>query len=47
MFTSDKLKMGPFVNPRWLNVLAWAVTAIIVVLNSYLLFQTFGSWLSG
>ncbi|MFN8569877.1 MAG: hypothetical protein U0Z44_20625 [Kouleothrix sp.] len=47
MFTSDKLKMGPFVNPRWLSVLAWAVTAIIVVLNSYLLFQTFGSWLSG
>jgi manganese transport protein len=46
-FTSDKLKMGRFVNPRWLMLLAWAVTAIIVGLNGYLLFQTFAGWLSG
>lgn len=39
-FTSDKAKMGPFVNPRWLKITAWAVTAIIVVLNVYLLVQT-------
>ncbi len=44
LFTSDKLKMGAFVNPRWLNALAWAVTAIIVVLNAYLLVQTFAGW---
>ena len=44
MFTSDKLKMGPFVNPRWLSALAWVVTAVIVVLNSYLLLQTFAGW---
>lgn len=37
MFTSDKLKMGRFVNPRWLTVLAWVVSAIIIGLNSYLL----------
>jgi manganese transport protein len=44
MFTSDKLKMGAFVNPRWLTVLAWAVTAAIVVLNGYLLLQTAAGW---
>src|SRR5512134_578116 len=39
MFTSDKIKMGRFANPGWLKVLAWAVTAVIVALNGYLLFQ--------
>ncbi|HMN29172.1 MAG TPA: Nramp family divalent metal transporter, partial [Caldilineaceae bacterium] len=43
-FTSDRLKMGRFVNPRWLMGLAWAVTIIIVCLNGYLLFQTFADW---
>ena len=46
MFTSDKGKMGQFVNPRWLKTLAWGVTAIIVALNGYLLFQTAAEWLS-
>ena len=46
MFTSDKLKMGKFVNPSWLKTLAWGVTAIIVALNGYLLFQTAAEWLS-
>jgi manganese transport protein len=46
MFTSDKLKMGKFVNPGWLKTLAWGVTAIIVALNGYLLFQTAAEWLS-
>lgn len=44
MFTSDKTKMGRFVNKPWLNWLAWAVTAIIVVLNAYLLLQTLAEW---
>ena len=39
-FTSEKAKMGVFVNPRWLKILAWAVTIIIMVLNIYLLIQT-------
>jgi len=47
LFTSDKLKMGKFVNSRPLVVIAWAVTVIIVVLNCYLLFQTFKGWLAG
>ena len=41
MFTSDKLKMGDFVNPRWLKVLAWCVASVIATLNVWLLFQTF------
>jgi manganese transport protein len=44
MFTSDKAKMGRFVNPLWLNMLAWAATAIIVMLNGYLLAQTVAGW---
>ena len=45
MFTSDREKMGCFVNARWLNCTAWVVTAIIVTLNGYLLIQTVGEWL--
>ncbi len=45
LFTSSKLKMGQFVNPRWLQLTAWVITVIIVCLNSYLLFQTVKMWL--
>ena len=45
MFTSDKVKMGRFVNPRWLTVLAWSVAVVIAVLNIYLLVQTGAAWL--
>ncbi|WP_081415136.1 Nramp family divalent metal transporter [Ectobacillus panaciterrae] len=40
-FTSDKEKMGEFVNKRWLSILAWIVTIVIAGLNAYLLYQTF------
>ncbi len=40
VFTSDKAKMGEFANAAWLKGLAWAVTAVIVGLNAYLLWQT-------
>ncbi|MDR4947649.1 Nramp family divalent metal transporter [Neobacillus cucumis] len=40
-FTSDKKKMGEFVNPLWLKILAWFVACVIISLNIYLLFQTF------
>jgi manganese transport protein len=46
MFTSDKLKMGEFVNPLWLKVLAYLVATVIAVLNVWLLFSTVRSWLS-
>jgi manganese transport protein len=41
MFTNDKLKMGQFVNPGWMNLFGWVLAGIIVVLNSILLWQTF------
>jgi manganese transport protein len=40
-FTSDNTKMGKFVNPTWLTILAWGVTAIIISLNAYLVLQIF------
>jgi len=41
-FTSDRLKMGEFVNPFWLKALAYAVAALIAGLNAWLLVQIFG-----
>jgi len=41
MFTSDPHKMGRFVNPLWVKLLAWSVAVIIGALNVYLLYQTF------
>lgn len=43
-FTSDKAKMGEFVNRPWLKALAWTVAVIIAALNVYLLVQTFFGW---
>jgi manganese transport protein len=45
MFTSDRAKMGEFVNPLWVKVLAYTVALIIATLNGWLLFQTFRGWL--
>jgi len=45
VFTSDKKKMGSFVNSVWLQALAWIVTAVIIVLNVYLLWQTVVGWI--
>ncbi|WP_373533893.1 Nramp family divalent metal transporter [Microcoleus sp.] len=45
MFTSDRRLMGEFVNPRWLKVLAYTVSTIIVGLNAWLLWETFLGWL--
>ena len=39
-FTSDAGKMGRFVTPRWLQVLAWTIAGIILVLNVWLVYQT-------
>jgi manganese transport protein len=40
-FTSDRLKMGEFVNPLWLKVLAYFVALAIAGLNAWLLVRTF------
>lgn len=44
-FTSDKLKMGAFVNSTWLKLLAYGTAILIAVLNAWLLFQTVEGWL--
>jgi manganese transport protein len=40
-FTNEKAKMGEFANPAWIRILGWTTTAIIIVLNLKLLFDTF------
>jgi manganese transport protein len=40
VFTSDKLKMGQFVNSAWMKSLSWLVAVIIITLNLYLLWDT-------
>jgi manganese transport protein len=44
IFTGDRKKMGEFVNPPWLKILAWLVAVIIAVLNVILLFYMFQNW---
>lgn len=39
-FTSNRAKMGDFVNPLWVKVLAWTVAVVIAALNVWLLYQT-------
>ncbi len=39
-FTSDRRKMGEFVNPLWLKILGWLTVAIVIVLNAKLLFDS-------
>lgn len=46
-FTSDKRKMGKFVNSARIQVIAWMVTAVIIGLNVYLLIQIAQNWLKG
>ena len=41
VFTSNKGIMGEFVNSKFLIILAWIVSGIIMALNIYLLFRTF------
>jgi manganese transport protein len=45
-FTSERAKMGEFVNSRWLQVLAYLVAGVIATLNVWLLFLTFRGWLA-
>jgi manganese transport protein len=45
-FTSERAKMGEFVNPRWLKSLAYFTAALIAVLNAWLLVQTVQRWIT-
>ncbi len=40
-FTSDRKKMGEFVNRPWLRILGWAAAILIAILNGWLLVQIF------
>ncbi len=44
-FTSDRHKMGPFVNPGWLKGLAYTVATFIAGLNAWLLVQAVREWI--
>src|SRR3954470_8075048 len=44
LFTSDKMKMGEFVNGSLVKWLAWIVAIVIASLNAWLLLQTFRNW---
>jgi manganese transport protein len=46
-FTSDRVKMGEFVNPFWLKTLAYAVAFVIAGLNVWLLVSTARGALGG
>jgi len=43
-FTSSRIKMGKFASQWWLAVLAWGVTAIIIVLNGKLVVDQLAEW---
>ena len=38
--------MGQYVNPRWLNLVAWGLTGLIVLLTVIMFGSTFASWLA-
>ncbi len=44
LFTSDRVKMGKFVSPWWIQSLAWATAAVIVTLNVKYLLDFSGIW---
>lgn len=44
LFTSDKLKMGEFVNGSVVKVLAWLIAIVIALLNAWLLVQVARDW---
>ena len=48
-FTSDRRKMGEFVNPVWIQIVGWTVTAMIIVLNAKLVLDYVlpQAWLAG
>lgn len=41
IFTNDKAKMGEFVNKPFLKICVWLISIVIIILNLYLLYQTF------
>jgi manganese transport protein len=48
IFTSSRVKMGKFVNPIWVQILAWGTAVLIITLNVKYLSDYFGitKWLT-
>jgi manganese transport protein len=46
-FTCSRSKMGEFVNPLVIKIVAWIIAAIIIGLNLWLLVQTVSGWFGG
>lgn len=44
-FTSDRSRMGPFANRRWVKALAWIAATIIIALNARLVVSALGEWI--
>lgn len=45
-FTSDRKRMGPFANGPWMQAAAWFAAAIILALNTWLLWDQIRDWAS-
>ena len=47
-FTSNRQKMGEFVNPQWVKGLAWVTAGVIISLNTKIPFGLlrFTTWLT-
>ena len=41
-FTSERAKMGEFVNPLWIKIVGWSITLLIITLNVKLLLEVAG-----
>lgn len=44
--TSDKHKMGEFVNKTWVKIAAWLIASVIVLLNAKLVAESLMEWLN-
>ncbi len=45
-FTSDRTRMGEFANGLWLRIAAWSCAVFILALNTWLLWNQAGKWVS-
>jgi manganese transport protein len=45
-FTSDRFKMGAFVNRSWVFILGWITAVIIIALNANLIYGEVKGWIS-
>ena len=46
-FTSNRTRMGTFVNKPWVKVSAWGCTAAVVAANAWLVQQSIADWVKG